>query len=100
MRASSRCGLLAGWRFQACVCSSQGSVCAGEAPLWHPHHLVLALTLTDPPPLPLPRPCPAPQAVVREGDQYTDHPVHLGGAACVLAELKVTPVVEKKVPGK
>ena len=38
--------------------------------------------------------------MVREGDQYTDHPVHLGGEAFVLAELKVTPVVEKKVPGK
>lgn len=35
-----------------------------------------------------------------EGDQYADHPVHLGGEAFVLAELKVTPVVEKKQPGR
>lgn len=44
----------------------------------------------------------APQAVVREaeGDQYADHPVHLGGEAFVLVELKVTPVVEKKQPGR
>ncbi len=42
------------------------------------------------------------QAIVREaeGDQYADHPVHLGGEAFVLAELKVTPVVEKKQPGR
>lgn len=29
-----------------------------------------------------------------------DHPVHLGGEAFVLTELKVTPLVEKKVPGR
>ncbi|KAL4420393.1 hypothetical protein ABPG75_010049 [Micractinium tetrahymenae] len=42
------------------------------------------------------------KAIVREaeGDQYADHPVHLGGEAFVLAELKVTPVVEKKQPGR
>ena len=41
-----------------------------------------------------------PQAVVREGEQYMDHPVHLGGEAFVLTELKVTPIVEKKQPGR
>lgn len=43
-----------------------------------------------------------PQAVVREGEPptNTDHPVHLGAEAFVLAELKVTPIVEKKVPGR
>ncbi len=40
------------------------------------------------------------QAVVREGEQYMDHPVHLGGEAFVLTELKVTPPVEKKQPGR
>ena len=29
-----------------------------------------------------------------------DHPVHLGGEAFVLTELKVTPPVEKKQPGR
>lgn len=37
---------------------------------------------------------------MREGEGYTDHPVHLGGEAFVLAELKVTPPVEKKVAGR
>lgn len=56
--------------------------------------------LTRPlPALPAPRGHP-PQAVVREGEQYMDHPVHLGGEAFVLAELKVTPPVEKKQPGR
>lgn len=46
--------------------------------------------------------CVPPQAVVREGEPptNTDHPVHLGAEAFVLAELKVTPIVEKKVPGR
>lgn len=37
---------------------------------------------------------------MREGEQYMDHPVHLGGEAFVLTELKVTPIVEKKQPGR
>jgi hypothetical protein len=39
---------------------------------------------------------------VREGEppQTIDHPVHVGSLAFVLAELRVTPVVEKKQPGR
>ena len=41
------------------------------------------------------------QALVREGGEHSsEHPVHLGAEAFVLAELKVTPPLEKKVPAK
>lgn len=90
MRASSRCALASLWAVFFCKGTSaipSDCTCTDAD-----QHLTAAA-------LPL-SPVPAPQAVVREGDQYTDHPVHLGGEAFVLAELKVTPVVEKKVPGK
>lgn len=65
-----------------------------------PHNLCTAHPLTHPPatrPLRVPNACV--QAVVREGEGYTDHPVHLGGEAFVLAELKCLPPVEKKLVG-
>ena len=39
------------------------------------------------------------QVVVKEAEVATEHPVHLGGHAAVLTELKVNPDV-KKPPGR
>jgi len=88
----------------------EGRHARGEACMQHLPHSSHAGNLRHPHWPLTPLPCwlpsqpsrPHPQAVVREaeGDQYADHPVHLGAEAFVLAELKVTPVVEKKQPGR